>query len=143
MIRALRLIAPFVLLAACAAPSVPVYLQPGVAPAQARVDFAQCRAQTNAARPGRLLPRGPTITVGVGRCVGNVCVGASNDGLFDAADEARAEARGEALGACMGSRGYRLIDLAPCPGGRGRVVASHPFDERGLCALDGEVAVPA
>ena len=137
----MRRLLPLLLLAACAAASVPVYLKPGVETVTARQDLAACRAETNATRAGRLLPRGPTITVGIGRCTGNFCIGASNDGLFDARDEARAEARGEALGACMGAKGYRLIELPACRGAASPL-ASHPFDTTGLCAAGGEIAAP-
>ena len=126
--------------AACATPSVPVYLQPGTAAFQVQADLAQCRAGVGTSRFDRTAFR-PTIGVGVGRCVGAFCVGTSTGNVFDRIDERQAEERGEALGACMGTKGYRLVSLPACRGGRGRVLESHPFDVTGLCTVDGQVAV--
>ena len=132
------------LVAACAGVSVPAYLQPGVPAAQARADLAQCRGEGRAVAPrraGSTFGSGISIGVGVGRCTGNVCVGARTGDVFDRRDERRAERRGEAVGACMGRKGYRLVTLPACRG-RAQVLASHPFDTTGLCVADGAIAAP-
>ncbi|WP_308914970.1 hypothetical protein [Jannaschia sp. LMIT008] len=138
----MRYVLPAVLtLAACAAASVPVYLKPGVDRAQARADLAACRADAGTGSPS-VLGGGITVGIGVGvrRCSGNVCIGASNDPFDDITQRRRAEARGRAEGACMGAKGYALVELPACRG-TVRILASHPFDTAGACVRDGEVAV--
>ncbi|UWQ20488.1 hypothetical protein [Jannaschia sp. W003] len=147
-------------LAACAGapaagPPVPVYLKPSVSARQALEDVAICREEARRAVPRRSVPVSvqPTISVGVSRCSGRVCVGASQglgggigarvgplgyERFPTARVDRNAPLRGEAIGACMGAKGYGLTTLPRCTG-PARALQSHPFDTTGLCVARGEV----
>lgn len=135
----LALISTFALLVACAAPAVPVWLQPGTRTTTASADLGACRAEARARAPARIGPT-VTVTVGVGvrRCVGAVCVGAS-DGLRPLNRPARTTPRDQALAACMGRKGYALVTLPGCPRAA-MPLDRHPFDTRGICVVDGTPA---
>jgi hypothetical protein len=129
------------LLAACGAPPVPVYLNPGVTARLALQEEAECREIARRAVPER--PRttvSPSIGIGVGDGNTDIIfgVGAGSD-VFDY--DTNAGLRGEAIGACMGAKGYRLIQLPACQGNV-RPLESHPFETTGLCVQQGAFAAP-
>ena len=142
-----RALLPLPLLAvACALGDAPVYLKPGTDARLALREEAQCTAAARDAVPERpRLSSAPAITIGVGRCTGNVCAGISTGGLLGGdpyETDTNAGLRGEATGVCMGNLGYRLTALPRCTGSA-RPLLSHPFDAAGLCVLDdGRIAAP-
>ncbi|WP_043916928.1 hypothetical protein [Jannaschia aquimarina] len=137
----MRIVLPLLLfLVACGTTLVPVYLKPGTPTAQVTQDLAACRIEARNAAPERpRITTAPRITIGVGRCIDNVCIGASQGDVFDY--DTNAEARGRVEGTCMGRKGYRLVELPTCRGAA-QALESQPFDLRGTCVANGVIAAP-
>ena len=151
MRRALPLV---LLLAACATGAAErVWLKPGTPALAAERDFLACAADARRDfPPDRRIATAPRVTIGVGSCRGNLCVGGSRGlggfgygpdpygpEIYDT--DAAADLRARAVDACMAGKGYVGRSLPRCTATAAQL-ASQPFDTTGLCVANGRVAAP-
>ena len=124
-------------LAACTISTLPVWLKPGTPVVQAQADLAQCRAEADRIAVSQ---RGSRFNIGVGvgvrLCDGPFCASVNNR-PGGAANQTEATIRRSALIQCMGARGYSETTLPRCAADQTKLLATHPFDTRGVCATPG------
>ncbi|CTQ50689.1 hypothetical protein [Jannaschia donghaensis] len=132
---------PFVLIG-CAPTLDPVWVNPGAPALQAEQDFLACSARARQDFPERSrITTSPRITLGTGLCRSGACIGVGTGSeVFDS--DRNEPLRTRAVDACMQAKGYRQASLPACPAGSATVLASQPFDTRGLCVANGRIAAP-